>query len=190
VLDSVADDALVRRAAGGDRHAFDEIVRRHRDRVWAVTLRICRNREEAEDALQETFIAAYRALGSFRGGAQLSTWLYRIATNKSYDVIGRRRPTAALEDVAEPAAPVDEYEQSSRRSALEAALRALPDGFREACVLCDVMGLTPTEAAEVLGIPAGTVKSRAFRGRALLARSLGTAGREPGSARAVEEETT
>lgn len=187
---SSPDDALVRRAAGGDRNAFDEIVRRHRDRVWAVTLRICRNHEEAEDALQETFIAAYRSLGSFRGGAQLSTWLYRIATNKSYDVIGRRRPTVTLEDVAEPASQVDHYEQSSRRAALEAAIRTLPDGFREACVLCDVMGLTPTEAAEVLGIPAGTVKSRAFRGRALLAKSLQGEAREPGGAHAVEGETT
>jgi RNA polymerase sigma-70 factor (ECF subfamily) len=183
VLGRVSDQKLAKQAAGGDRAAFDEIVTRHRDRVYTIALRICGNRDDAEDVLQETFISAYRALPRFRGGAQLSTWLYRIAVNKSYDLIGRRRPQTALEDVVEPATRSDDYEASSQRAAIAAALESLPPEFRAVAVLCDVLGLTPTEAAEVLEIPAGTVKSRSFRARAMLARTL--ADREPSAADAV-----
>jgi RNA polymerase sigma-70 factor, ECF subfamily len=183
VLGRLSDQKLAKRAASGDRAAFDEIVTRHRDRVYTIALRICGNRDDAEDVLQETFISAYRALPRFRGGAQLSTWLYRIAVNKSYDLIGKRRPQAALEDVAEPATRADEFESSSQRSAIVQALEALPPEFRSVAVLCDVLGLTPTEAAEVLEIPAGTVKSRSFRARAMLAKTL--ADREPRAADAV-----
>jgi RNA polymerase sigma-70 factor (ECF subfamily) len=183
VLGRLSDQKLAKRAADGDRGAFDEIVTRHRDRVFTIALRICGNRDDAEDVLQETFISAYRALPRFRGGAQLSTWLYRIAVNKSYDLIGRRRPQTALEDVGEPATRTDDYEASSQRTALVQAIEALPPEFRAVAVLCDVLGLTPTEAAEVLDIPAGTVKSRSFRARAMLAKTL--TDREPSAADAV-----
>src|SRR5690242_16102903 len=133
-----SDERLVRRAAAGDRRAFDELVERHRDRVWAIALRLCRHREDAEDVLQETFVAAYRSLDRFRGGSQVSTWLYRIAVNKAYDQIARRRETAPLDAVREPAAPVDEHESSARRTAIARALHALPEEFRAAAVLCDV----------------------------------------------------
>jgi RNA polymerase sigma-70 factor (ECF subfamily) len=167
-----SDAALARRAAKGDRAAFESIVARHRDRVYTIALRVVGNEADAEDALQETFVAAWRALGGFGGRSQLSTWLYRIAVNKSHDVIARRRPAAALDDVPEPAARRDEVEASAQRAAIAAALAALPLEFRTAAVLCDVLGLTPGEAAEVLDVPAGTVKSRSFRARALLARQL------------------
>jgi RNA polymerase sigma-70 factor (ECF subfamily) len=172
VLGQPSDHRLARRAAAGDRGAFDEIVVRHRERVYAIALRVCGDRDDAEDALQETFIAAFRALPGFRGGAQLSTWLYRIALNKSYDIVGRRRPQVTLDEVAEPAAPVDEYAASGARRDIAEALAELPPDFRSAAVLCDVLGLTPSEAAAVLDVPAGTVKSRSFRARALLARAL------------------
>jgi len=171
-LGTAPDARLVAAAADGDRAAFDELVRRHRDRVWAVALRICGDPDDAEDVLQETFVSAWRALPGFRRGARLSTWLYRIAVNKSYDAVGRRRPQVALDAVAEPSAPGDDYVASGRRAALVAALAALPVEFRAAVVLCDVLGLPTGEAAEVLDVPAGTVKSRTFRGRALLARAL------------------
>lgn len=179
------DEELVRRAQRGDRAAFDELVVRHRDRVYAVALRLTRNPADAEDALQDTFLNAYRALGRFGGRARVSTWLYRIAANASYDVINRRhgRDQALGDDGAhEPAAPGDSFAQSSQRQALERALAALPDEFREAVVLCDVAGLGAGEAAELLGVPAGTVKSRVFRARALLAIAL----REPDAADPVE----
>jgi RNA polymerase sigma-70 factor (ECF subfamily) len=178
------DEELVRRAQRGDRSAFDELVVRHRDRVYAVALRLTRNPADAEDALQDTFLNAYRALGRFGGRARVSTWLYRIAANASYDVINRRRgrDQSLDEGAYEPAAPGDPYAQDAQRRALEQALHALPDEFREAVVLCDVAGLGAGEAAELLGVPAGTVKSRVFRARALLAVAL----REPDSLDSVE----
>lgn len=178
------DEELVRRAQRGDRAAFDELVVRHRARVYAVALRLTRNAADAEDALQDTFLNAYRALGGFGGRARVSTWLYRIAANAAYDVINRRHGRdQALDDGAyEPAAPGDSFAQSAQRQVLEQALATLPDEFREAVVLCDIAGLGAGEAAELLGVPAGTVKSRVFRARALLAVAL----REPDALDPVE----
>ena len=179
------DEELVRRAQRGDRAAFDELVVRHRDRVYAVALRLTRNPADAEEnTLQDTFLNAYRALPRFGGRARVSTWLYRIAANASFDVIARRRARdQSLDDGAfEPAATGDPFAQSAERRALERALAALPDEFREAVVLCDIAGLGAGEAAELLGVPAGTVKSRVFRARALLATAL----REPDAHDPVE----
>jgi RNA polymerase sigma-70 factor, ECF subfamily len=178
------DGSLVRRAQRGDRRAFDQLVVRHRDRVYAVTLRLTRDPADAEDALQDTFLRAYRGLAGFGRRSKVSTWLYRIAVNASYDVMERRRPAASLDDdaVPDPASPHDPYVQSAERRALEEALGRLPADFREAVVLCDVAGLGAGEAADVLGLPAGTVKSRVFRARALLAEML----REPTDAGRVE----
>ena len=167
-----SDARLVRRATRGDRDAFDELVARHRDRVWAITLRMCRDREDAEDALQETFIAAWRALDRFGGRSEVTTWLYRIAVNKSHDAIARRRTATPLDELHEPASPVDAGEQRARRAAIEQALQTLTPEFRAVAVLCDILGLTPAEAADVLEIPEGTAKSRVFRARAELARAL------------------
>jgi RNA polymerase sigma-70 factor (ECF subfamily) len=178
------DEELVRRAQRGDRAAFDQLVVRHRHRVYAVALRLTRNPADAEDALQETFLNAYRALGRFGGRARVSTWLYRIAANASYDVINRRhgRDQPLDDGVYEPASPRDPYAQDAQRRALEQALAALPEEFREAVVLCDIAGLGAGEAAELLGVPAGTVKSRVFRARALLVVAL----REPDALDPVE----
>src|SRR3979490_612682 len=98
-----SDESLVRRAQRGDRAAFDELVLRHRSRVYAVTLRLCRHPADAEDALQDTFLSAYRALGSFTRRARFSTWLYRIAVNAAYDTIARRANTSELDDADQPA---------------------------------------------------------------------------------------
>ena len=179
MIASATDEVLARRAAAGQREAFEELVRRHRTRVYALALRICRNADDAEDALQETFIAAYRALPRFDRRARVSTWLYRIATNKCYDVLARRRPTADAGALPEPADPHDPFARSERQALLTRALDALPEQFREAALLCDVCGLTPAEAGEVTGIPEGTMKSRSFRARALLAVALRAGGAEP-----------
>ena len=179
MIAAATDEALVRRAAEGLQEPFEELVRRHQGRVYALALRICRNPDDAEDALQETFVAAYRALPRFDRRARFSTWLYRIATNKCYDVIARRRPTADAAALPEPADPHDPFAHSTRREQLTRALDALPEQFREAALLCDVCGLTPAEAGEVLGVPEGTMKSRSFRARGLLAVALREAGAEP-----------
>jgi RNA polymerase sigma-70 factor (ECF subfamily) len=179
VIGAATDEVLARRAAEGQGEAFEELVRRHRTRVYALALRICRNADDAEDALQETFIAAYRALPRFDRRARVSTWLYRIATNKCYDVIARRRATADSASLPEAVDTGDPFAHSERRELLTRALDALPEQFREAALLCDVCGLTPAEAGAVIGVAEGTMKSRSFRARALLAASLRAAGAEP-----------
>jgi RNA polymerase sigma-70 factor, ECF subfamily len=179
MIGAATDEALVRRAASGQRDAFEELVRRHRSRVFALALRICRNPDDAEDALQETFIAAYRALPRFDRRARVSTWLYRIAANKCYDTLARRRPTADASALPDPADPRDPFAQSRHQEQLARALDDLPDQFREAALLCDVCGLTPAEAGEAVGVPEGTMKSRSFRARALLATALRAADAEP-----------
>jgi RNA polymerase sigma-70 factor, ECF subfamily len=179
VIAAATDEVLARRAAEGQREAFEELVRRHRGRVYALALRICRNGDDAEDALQETFIAAYRALPRFDRRARVSTWLYRIATNKCYDVLARRRPAPDPDSLPEAADPSDPFARSERRALLTRALDGLPEQFREAALLCDVCGLTPAEAGELTGIPEGTMKSRSFRARALLAEALRAGGAEP-----------
>ena len=179
MIGTATDEALVRRAATGQREAFEELVRRHRGRVYALALRICRNPDDAEDALQETFIAAYRALPRFDQRARVSTWLYRIATNKCYDALARRRATVDSAALPEPADPHDPFARSERGEQLTRALDGLPQQFREAALLCDVCGLTPAEAGEVIGVPEGTMKSRSFRARGLLAIALREAGAEP-----------
>ena len=175
----------MRRAASGHREAFEELVRRHRGRVYALALRICRNPDDAEDALQETFIAAYRALPRFDRRARVSTWLYRIAANKCYDVLARRKPTTDADALPEAADPHDPFARSERREQLTRALDGLPEQFREAALLCDVCGLTPAEAGEAIGVPEGTMKSRSFRARALLAVALRSGGAEPDPASGV-----
>jgi RNA polymerase sigma-70 factor (ECF subfamily) len=167
-----SDARLVKRAGHGDRDAFGELVARHRDRVWAIALRMCREPEDAEDVLQETFLAAWRSIDRFGGRSEVSTWLYRIAVNKSYDQIGKRRESTPLDEPHEPAAPVDAGEQRARQQAIERALAGLTPEFRAVAVLCDILGLTPAEAAEIVEIPEGTAKSRLFRARAELARAL------------------
>jgi RNA polymerase sigma-70 factor (ECF subfamily) len=179
VIGAATDEVLVRRAADGQREAFEELVRRHRARVFALALRICRNPDDAEDALQETFIAAYRALPRFDRRARVSTWLYRIATNKCYDVLARRRSTVDAAALPEPADPHDPFARSEHQALLTRSLDALPAQFREAALLCDVCGLTPAEAGEVIGVPEGTMKSRSFRARGLLAVALRAGGAEP-----------
>jgi RNA polymerase sigma-70 factor (ECF subfamily) len=179
VIAAATDEVLARRAAEGQSEAFEELVRRHRTRVYALALRICRNADDAEDALQETFIAAYRALPRFDRRARVSTWLYRIATNKCYDVLARRRPTTDSAALPEAADPRDPFARSERQALLSRALDALPEQFREAALLCDVCGLTPAEAGAVTGVAEGTMKSRSFRARALLAEALRAGGAEP-----------
>ncbi|MDX6572472.1 MAG: polymerase sigma-70 factor, subfamily [Gaiellales bacterium] len=179
MIGAATDEVLARRAAEGQGEAFEELVRRHRTRVYALALRICRNADDAEDALQETFIAAYRALPRFDRRARVSTWLYRIATNKCYDVVARRRATADSASLPEAVDTGDPFAHSERRELLTRALDALPEQFREAALLCDVCGLTPAEAGAVTGVAEGTMKSRSFRARALLAASLRAAGAEP-----------
>jgi len=167
-----SDEELLRAHVAGDTEAFGEIVRRHRDRLWAVALRTMGDREDAADALQEALISAYRSAHRFRGDAAVTTWLHRIVVNACLDRVRRRaaRPTVPLVDTEpSPVAPVD----SDTALDVRAALARLPVEQRAALVLVDVQGYSVAEAAVILDVAEGTVKSRCARGRARLAALLG-----------------
>ncbi|MEN3309142.1 MAG: polymerase sigma-70 factor, subfamily [Micromonosporaceae bacterium] len=166
------DGALLRAHVAGDPDAFSELVRRHRDRLWAVALRTLGDREDAADALQDALLSAYRSADRFRGDSAVTTWLHRIVVNACLDRVRRRqsRPTVPLLDTELAAVPpVD----SDTAVDVRAALASLPADQRVALVLVDVQGYPVAEAAAMLGVPEGTVKSRCARGRARLAALLG-----------------
>lgn len=173
-----ADDAdLLARHVAGETDAFGELVRRHRDRLWAVALRTLGDREEAADAVQDALVSAFRAAHTFRGQSAVTTWLHRITVNACLDRARRAasRRTAGvadeenLESLLEPhesAAAPAEREELHRE--LLAALATLPAEQRAVLVLVDMQGYPVAEAAAVLAVPEGTVKSRCARGRARL----------------------
>ncbi len=180
------DAELLASHCAGDPDAFTELVRRHRDRLWAVALRTTGNPEEASDALQDALISAYRRADSFRGDSAVTTWLHRIVVNASLDRLRRRSvrawvPLPEEETGAASSKLVDDHRLADPRAAAEssetvrevrAALATLPPDQRAAIVLVDLEGWSVEEAARVLECPVGTVKSRCFRGRAKLAERL------------------
>ncbi|OMI38781.1 RNA polymerase sigma factor SigM [Streptomyces sparsogenes DSM 40356] len=173
----MSDGELLKRHVAGDPDAFGEIVRRHRDRLWAVALRTLGDREEAADAVQDALVSAYRAAHTFRGQSAVTTWLHRITVNACLDrarkAASRRTSplaeTERLEQLLEPhesaAAPA---ERGDLHRELLSALATLPPEQRAALVLVDMQGYPVAEAARVLDVPTGTVKSRCARGRARL----------------------
>ncbi|MBI1377953.1 MAG: RNA polymerase sigma factor SigM [Frankiales bacterium] len=174
------DAALLAAHVAGDAEAFPELVRRHRDRLWAVALRTTGDPEDAADALQDALVSAFRNAGSFRGEAAVTTWLHRVVVNACLDRMRRRRARPTVPLPAEDgdtgahgiADPRDDLDRLELRMEIDRALRALPDDQRAAIVLVDVEGLPVSEAAALLGVPEGTVKSRCSRGRARLAVAL------------------
>ena len=176
MLDDVTDEDLIARHNAGDQAAFGVLVSRHRDRAWAVALRTLGDPNDAADAVQEAFVKAFRTVGAFRGDAQFSTWLHRIVVNACLDHMRRSRvrPTSPLDEtaaaVADPADPIGRTELG--HDVVAALSRITPDQ-RTAIVLVDVEGYSVDEAAALLGVPAGTVKSRCHRGRVQLAELLG-----------------
>lgn len=149
---------------------------RHRDRLWAVAIRTLADPEEAADAVQDAMISAFRRAGSFRGESAVTTWLHRIVVNACLDHLRRRaaRPATggadehALDSLAVTGARPDPSAVSDTALDVTAALRRLPAEQQAALVLVDMLGYPVAEAAEILGISAGTVKSRCARGRARL----------------------
>jgi RNA polymerase sigma-70 factor (ECF subfamily) len=172
-----SDVELLRAHADGDARAFEELVHRHRDRLWAVALRTMREPEEAADALQDALISAYRAGGSFRGESAVTTWLHRIVVNACLDRIRRRQVRATVplpgEGPGEPADTRDRVAERDTAMVVEEALGRLPVEQRAAIVLVDIEGYSVADTAAMLNVPEGTVKSRCARGRARLAILLG-----------------
>src|SRR4051812_22267640 len=178
------DEALVRAAQRGDVDAYNRLVRAHERQAYAVALRLLRRPDLAEDATQDAFIQAYRALDTFRGGS-FRAWLMRIVTNRCYDMLrsANRRAADSLDDQvfeAEPhwssIAPTDDpvarATQAELGRLLESALGRLPEDQRVTVLLCDVQGYAYEEAAQITGVALGTVKSRLSRARAALRDGL------------------
>ncbi|WP_320781456.1 RNA polymerase sigma factor SigM [Streptomyces sp. CRN 30] len=172
-----SDQDLLARHVEGDRDAFGELVRRHRDRLWAVALRTLGDREEAADAVQDALVSAYRAAHTFRGQSAVTTWLHRITVNACLDRARKAasRKTSPVDDTDRLEQLLEPHESASapaerndlHRQLLE-ALGTLPADQRAALVLVDMQGYPVAEAAGILDVPTGTVKSRCARGRARL----------------------
>ncbi|WP_246197074.1 RNA polymerase sigma factor SigM [Ornithinibacter aureus] len=167
---------MARHVRGDGGVAFGELFRRHRDRMYAVAIRTTSNRELAADAVQEAFISAFRRADAYRGEAAVTTWLHRIVVNACLDRL--RREKAAVRRAGDLGEldlpdPRDHHSAAEARHIVHAALAKLPEGQRLALVLIDMQGLSVTEAAVVLGVAEGTVKSRCFRGREALAELIG-----------------
>lgn len=177
-LADLDDRELLARHAAGDRDAFGIVVERHRDRLWRVALRTLGNADDAADAVQDALLSAYRAAGSFRGDAAVTTWLHRITVNACLDLVRRKasRPSVALEDELDHSADIAAPDVlGARETAAEIldALRRIGPEQAAAVVLVDIEGFPVAQVAEMLDVPVGTVKSRCARGRARLAALLG-----------------
>ncbi len=197
------DRALLEAHLAGDPAAFGTLFTRHRDRLWAVALRTTGNPEDAADALQDGLISAFRRADSFRGDSAVTTWLHRIVVNASLDRLRRNKVRAAdplpddLDEQVSRGAVLAERDAGGdpeahalagdRRERVLAALEQLPPDQRAALVLVDMEGYPVAEAAAILQIPDGTVKSRCARGRSRLAGLLSDlrpgaeTGAEPGA---------
>ena len=181
-----SDLELVRRVQRGERGAFDLLVLRYQHKVVKLVARLLRDPAEAEDVAQEAFVKAYRAIGSFRGDSAFYTWLYRIAVNTARNTMAsrQRRPLdyeadlneseqTAVEsrmrdtDTPEAAALSDEIHRTVNR-----AVADLPEDLRTAIILREVEGLSYEEIANAMDCPVGTVRSRIFRAREAIDRSL------------------
>ncbi|MFH0916889.1 MAG: sigma-70 family RNA polymerase sigma factor [bacterium] len=184
-----ADTHLIQRAREGDSDAITELYRRHERRVYNLALSTLGNPWDAADVAQEAFIKAFRNLDSFKGESRFTTWLHRIVVNAAYDHLRRQRPepmdAEALDGISGPAG-TGTIVASGRggidpvldglSEPLREALMELNEGFRFAVVLCDLLGFPYGEAAEILGVQEGTIKSRIFRAREALAVALADAG--------------
>lgn len=179
-LEDRSDERLVAMSAEGDRSAFAVLVRRHQDAVYGLALRLTGDPDLASDAAQEALIRAWRAIGSFRGDAALTTWLHRITVNTvwTHRRRSRRRHAEPIDDVAhlleapDLAHPVREQESAELGVRIRHALDSLPPGRRAVVVLKDVYGWSHAEIAEALGISVAATKVRLHRARLQLQHML------------------
>ncbi len=183
-LADLTDEDLLRATLEGGaqrERAFLELVDRYERRIYGICHRFFGNHADAQDAVQDTFLAIARRGGAFRGDSKLSTWIYRVAVNACKDRARARdrRPQTPVEDVARTAAAAgvdlsseDEFGLSEIRDDIAAALLQLDEVSRTLIILCAIEGRDYAEVAEVMDLPIGTVKSRVFRARAKLADLL------------------
>jgi RNA polymerase sigma-70 factor (ECF subfamily) len=183
-----SDSALVQRIAADDHAAFERLMRRHNSRLFRIARAILKDDAEAEDAVQDGYLDAYRHIADYRGEAQVTTWLTRIVINQALMRLRRHKreravvqfPHRGAADALEPREVVDRKAESPAtamlrseiRTVVESRIDELPAAFRAVFVMRDVEEMTMQETADCLGIPAATVRTRLFRARALLRESL------------------
>jgi len=167
---------LVKQAQKGDLAAFDELVTRFQERIYATIYHMTANHEDANDLAQESFIKAYQALNSFKGDSSFFTWLYRIAFNSAISLKRRKRATVSL-DAGGPDGGIDPYDPSEYvkpgqalermegEVQLQEAMNRLSSEHREVLVLKDIEGMKYEEIAAILDVPIGTIRSRLHRAR-------------------------
>ncbi len=170
-FDDRTDRELLAAHCAGDGSAFGELFRRHKDRMWAVAVRTTRDPEMAADAVQDGFISAFRRADSFRGDSRVTTWLHRIVVNACLDRLRRAKPTSELPEY-DLADRHDQHGSTEVRLDVRDALERIPEAQRLALTLVDMQGLSVAEAAAVLEVAEGTIKSRCARGRTALAGLL------------------
>jgi RNA polymerase sigma-70 factor (ECF subfamily) len=166
---------LLRQHAEGDTEAFGLLFKRHKDRLWAVALRVTCDPDDAADALQDAMISAFRRAADFRGESAVTTWLHRIVVNAALDLLRRRSAHSVGWSgdpdelpVTEPRQATDSAAATESRLDIDAAMRTLPPPQRAALVLVDMLGYPVADVALILDVSEGTVKSRCARGRTRL----------------------
>ena len=180
-VETCDERGLIQRSQAGDRLAFEELVRRHADRLYAVVLRFVADAGEAEEVTQEAFLRAWRSIDRFEFRSQFFTWLYRIGINEAKRRGERRPPVGTVGSIED--SPIEEapdwsdapefrVEQGQLRGVLEDAVRALPLDYRAPLILRDVEGLSTQEAAEVMGLGEAAFKSRLHRARLAVRRDV------------------
>lgn len=190
IREAEEDRGLIARAQQGDTAAFRSLVERHQRRAFAIALQLVRDENDARELVQDAFLRVYRSLGSFQGGSSFFTWLYRIITNLSIDLI--RKPGRQLADIDESRFETDEAQEADfpflsrvdgadpadvvrRReiaSRLQAALEALPPYHRDVILMREIEGLSYEEMAQAMGVSKGTIMSRLFHARQKLQKAL------------------
>jgi RNA polymerase sigma-70 factor (ECF subfamily) len=178
------DAELVAASQGGDQDAFAQLVQRHQRRVFNLVFRMLQQYEEANEVTQETFLAAWQGLSSFRGDARFSTWLYRIAYNCCLKQLEQRKKDKALNAAIQAEHLLDHADKEERASTVleihdfqnlvREHLSMLPAKYRVVLVLRHLQEMTYEEMAEILTIPIGTIKTHLFRARNLLKERLET----------------
>jgi RNA polymerase sigma-70 factor (ECF subfamily) len=181
------DADLLRRAQAGDEEAFGVLMRSHYERIFRLVYAIVRHEADARDICQEIWVKVWRELPKFRGEARFTTWLHPIATRRALDHLRKRRrwfdrflpfdtDDKTVVSAPEPATTEDARsisEQTDRKAQMQAALEALPPKHRAVLAMREVEGLSYDEIAQAMSIPTGTVMSRLYHARRLLAQKLG-----------------
>jgi RNA polymerase sigma-70 factor (ECF subfamily) len=169
------DHELVARLRAGDQRAFAELIDRYKARIYHTTLRILGNREDAEEAAQDTFVRAYRGLENFRKEATFSTWIYRICVNTCLNLLESRKRFKAqdidstpVEDLPFIESAESDFAEEDLQARIFSTMEKLPAKYRTVLVLYHIQHLAYQEIAEIMQMPMGSVKTHLFRARAML----------------------